>query len=239
MHTPPHIHWEVNISSAFSGTSQKTVGSRFRYSRQILLVRIQPLTAGVSGDLQPFPMPLLPLPKLSPPSTPLPRPLTYPPTPPMGVLGTRNRVKSNAKEGVFRQQGLAWDLTPLWTGVSSLPLAWKFWEQPFEAYVSKLLPEVQLWTLPCCFESPRPPQDWVPGIGERRQASLGQRLPTTMLEKARPLPPPSPPLHPSPKPRPGPLGHPDLAESAAPHAGHSCVAQSEYPGPCDNTCCPL
>lgn len=60
---------------------------------------------------------------------------------------TRNRVKGSAKEGVSRQQGLAWDLTPLWTGVSSLPLAWRFWEQPFEAYVSELLPEVQLYRL--------------------------------------------------------------------------------------------
>lgn len=44
-------------------------------------------------------------------------------------------------------------------------------------------------------------------------------LPTTMLEKACPLPPPSPPLHPSPEPRPEPLRLPDLAKSAAPVQG--------------------
>lgn len=151
----------------------------------------------------------------------------------MGVLGNRNRVKGSAKEGVSRQQGLAWNLTTLWTGVSCLPLAWKFWEQPFEAYVSKLLPEVQLWTLPCCFESPRPPQHWVPGIRDKPAWEKASD------HHARPLPPPSPPLHPSPEPRPGPLRHLNLAKSAAPHTGYSCVAQSEYPGPCDNTCCPL
>lgn len=31
----------------------------------------------------------------------------------MGVLGNRNRVKGSAKEGVSRQQGLAWNLTTL------------------------------------------------------------------------------------------------------------------------------